>query len=337
MSYYGVTWSDSDRNSLEHHGIKGQKWGIRRFQNEDGSLTDEGKRRYTKGGGFNDDERLNLRGMFKVNPFKYGAYIRKRDNANNPYKRKDGETKEEQKARIKEYEEAENKKFDEMTAKENELRDLGKRMNSFDKADSDEKFKLIDEVQKKAWELMREGGHDNEKTSDDLMDWFWQNAPKAGKARFDEYYNLPEGPERDQKLTQLLADSDDHGQDSEYLDALVDHMQKTHGDYISGRDSRSEEARKTMDAVDDAYAEEERILKKYYQEDQKAGKYKKDSTSATGWFYRDQLAKDHPEVKQATEKREAAWEKYCEQVLKDMGMPVNDKTIEYIQSVIIWN
>ena len=31
---------------LIHHGIKGQKWGIRRFQNEDGSLTAEGKKRY---------------------------------------------------------------------------------------------------------------------------------------------------------------------------------------------------------------------------------------------------------------------------------------------------
>ena len=31
---------------LEHFGILGQKWGIRRFQNPDGSLTEEGKRRY---------------------------------------------------------------------------------------------------------------------------------------------------------------------------------------------------------------------------------------------------------------------------------------------------
>ena len=31
---------------LYHHGILGQKWGIRRFQNEDGSLTAEGARRY---------------------------------------------------------------------------------------------------------------------------------------------------------------------------------------------------------------------------------------------------------------------------------------------------
>lgn len=30
---------------LKHHGIKGQKWGVRRFQNEDGTLTDWGKSR----------------------------------------------------------------------------------------------------------------------------------------------------------------------------------------------------------------------------------------------------------------------------------------------------
>ena len=31
---------------LMHHGIKGQRWGIRRYQNEDGSLTPEGEKRY---------------------------------------------------------------------------------------------------------------------------------------------------------------------------------------------------------------------------------------------------------------------------------------------------
>ena len=31
---------------LAHHGIKGQKWGVRRFQNPDGSLTNAGKKRY---------------------------------------------------------------------------------------------------------------------------------------------------------------------------------------------------------------------------------------------------------------------------------------------------
>lgn len=31
---------------LYHHGIKGMKWGVRRYQNADGSLTSAGKRRY---------------------------------------------------------------------------------------------------------------------------------------------------------------------------------------------------------------------------------------------------------------------------------------------------
>lgn len=33
-------------DELYHHGIKGQKWGVRRYQNEDGSLTAKGKQRY---------------------------------------------------------------------------------------------------------------------------------------------------------------------------------------------------------------------------------------------------------------------------------------------------
>lgn len=33
---------------LYHHGIKGMKWGVRRFRNEDGTLTDAGKARAQK-------------------------------------------------------------------------------------------------------------------------------------------------------------------------------------------------------------------------------------------------------------------------------------------------
>lgn len=35
-------------DELIHYGIRGQKWGIRRFQNSDGSLTPEGRKRYAK-------------------------------------------------------------------------------------------------------------------------------------------------------------------------------------------------------------------------------------------------------------------------------------------------
>lgn len=35
-------------NELYHHGVKGQRWGVRRYQNADGSLTSAGKNRYVK-------------------------------------------------------------------------------------------------------------------------------------------------------------------------------------------------------------------------------------------------------------------------------------------------
>ena len=39
----------SERENCEfyHHGVKGQKWGVRRYQNKDGSLTPAGKKRYS--------------------------------------------------------------------------------------------------------------------------------------------------------------------------------------------------------------------------------------------------------------------------------------------------
>lgn len=41
-----MTYIERNSNELYHHGIKGQKWGRRRFQNSDGTLTKEGKARY---------------------------------------------------------------------------------------------------------------------------------------------------------------------------------------------------------------------------------------------------------------------------------------------------
>ena len=34
-------------DELEHHGVKGMKWGVRRYQNVDGTLTEAGRHRYS--------------------------------------------------------------------------------------------------------------------------------------------------------------------------------------------------------------------------------------------------------------------------------------------------
>lgn len=47
---------------LVHHGIKGQRWGVRRFQNEDGTLTDAGKKRYYS---FSKDDSVFISGKVK--------------------------------------------------------------------------------------------------------------------------------------------------------------------------------------------------------------------------------------------------------------------------------
>lgn len=41
-----IAHSDISGEFLQHHGVQGQKWGVRRYQNPDGSLTAEGKKRY---------------------------------------------------------------------------------------------------------------------------------------------------------------------------------------------------------------------------------------------------------------------------------------------------
>lgn len=61
-----------ESNYLCHYGIKGQKWGVRRFQNPDGTFTAAGKARY-----FNSDGTLNKAGQKAQAKYEYKA--KKRD------------------------------------------------------------------------------------------------------------------------------------------------------------------------------------------------------------------------------------------------------------------
>ena len=68
MNYYvGAIQCSSE---LYHHGIKGQKWGVRRFQNEDGSLTGAGERRYY-GGSFKGSLNRAKAKIYSVNEKHY--------------------------------------------------------------------------------------------------------------------------------------------------------------------------------------------------------------------------------------------------------------------------
>lgn len=69
-------------NELYHHGIKGMRWGVRRFQNKDGSLTPAGEKRALKA-----SKKLNkkLSDSFKaLDEYEKTVEVQ---NVNNPYKK----------------------------------------------------------------------------------------------------------------------------------------------------------------------------------------------------------------------------------------------------------
>lgn len=62
---YQIVFTDE----LYHHGIKGQKWGVRRWQNEDGTFNTAGKKRY---GFLNPESNIRKDGYQKSNRKLYG-------------------------------------------------------------------------------------------------------------------------------------------------------------------------------------------------------------------------------------------------------------------------
>ena len=70
-----------DNNYVMHFGIKGMRWGVRRYQNKDGSLTPAGKVRYnvktlykglTKSG--EGSKLISAALISKIDPKDYGKF-----------------------------------------------------------------------------------------------------------------------------------------------------------------------------------------------------------------------------------------------------------------------
>lgn len=57
----------STASYLMHYGVTGQKWGVRRYQNADGSLTPEGKEHYGLGSSQVEAMKADISSMYKKN------------------------------------------------------------------------------------------------------------------------------------------------------------------------------------------------------------------------------------------------------------------------------
>ena len=67
---------------LYHHGIKGQRWGVRRYQNPDGSLKDAGRKRYVTSTLRRNERRYGEENSLRqINKEKYETYTKKSNKA----------------------------------------------------------------------------------------------------------------------------------------------------------------------------------------------------------------------------------------------------------------
>ena len=79
-------------DELQHHGILGMKWGVRRYENKDGTLTEEGKKRYSKNSSDYENYMKNVKRDPKTLSNKEMKDVIYRNNLNNQFKRVKKET-----------------------------------------------------------------------------------------------------------------------------------------------------------------------------------------------------------------------------------------------------
>lgn len=415
-----MLWED---NYLAHYGIKGQRWGLRRFQNEDGTLTLEGKKRYlgeslekldklikkqekrvqkspgdtskqrtlndmrlisdykntkkelrklTKGDDWDaykpgdPQNKINYPGVTDKMVEKADQLRQKRDalyekvskigtkvddlpspgTENKDYlgitgakkpgffsrikanaeamvypPELQGKSKEEKKA----WEAEENAKFDAYTK-------LTSKMHKYDKLSEEEQDEVRKSVDNRMVELNKKVVDrtitDAEREErNELGSWQWNRSFKDAEKKLDKISKSGSDDEKEDFIKKAYAE----GQVSPNFEAMVKLMTDKSGDALIG-ESKTTANRNAQAEWDKTKNEYEKIYDGYVEQAKKEHPmhYQRQVER------RIELCNNSSELKEAKLKINTAFEKYCAVVLKDMGWPVNDKTMEYITSIIYW-
>lgn len=350
---------------LVHYGIKGQKHGIRRWQNEDGSLTPEGYIHYGIG-----QKKQPTQDLSKDDSKKgLGQRIKEQFQAMYLPPELVGKSKEE----IRAWEEKENAKFDIESKKEQAEINFGKQLQRFDKLDSDTQDQVLKNVEDRLDKLHAKKflTHDERKIEDGLKDWFFtclynkrKEAEKIGKERSDEEIarldSLPDGPEKGKLIEDLLKRSEEASEKrsmafSEYqkkgyswgeshqnvdrklfadpkfveitnLEAwLSSEISNKSGDWY-WTTGVSAGFKKITDRIQDLQKQDEAIYENIFT-----------SKPSDNYKQKNKEYENDPRIIQIKKEIDNLTAQMPEQVLKDLGVPVTDQNIERIKPFVFWD
>lgn len=185
--------SDSSDSVLYHHGILGQRWGVRRYQNEDGSLTTAGKARYGV-----EAAKAGVKGFGKTigGLFKRGFKAAKNATVETAKEMRD-KTKEELDKEKLEFE----RKFDaERTSKREELLKDARENGKYD-------LEFLEEIQND-YDDQEASGVSQEEINKDMLDRYstYLRQPTTWMRAHRDYYGLSKEKAADKVVEKLKED-----------------------------------------------------------------------------------------------------------------------------------